>query len=361
MLLVTFHGGPTGINNVHAYDKHGKHVTEAALEGPKHGKLSELRAMVLANSLLYVANGAKSESTVLAYKVPKSSPPSSNSPFKYAATLIKPTLSHNGHFETSIAHPFGIAFKDDEKTCFISNQDTNVVSLVSVSADGSSGTLGKGCQSPYLDKLYPTGTFLDGTYVASQVGTLPHVSVAATAVAAGNGGLGVSFDDSGKVKNSVRGVAIANGILFVCDEPGKVVNFYALTDGRHLGSSTALSASPTHLSIAAGGLYVSAGPALYWARLPPNPPPASLALQAISVTPPEAGDKIGGIAFNDDTSKIYIPFQKGTGGDNPGGSIYSYSLSQPSPSQVPTLSNAVALVSSLQDTPEFLLHWSAGS
>ena len=355
MLLVTFHGGPTGINNVHAYDKHGKPVTDVALEDPKHGKLSELRALVLTNGLLYVANGAKSESTVLAYEVSASSPP-----FKYAATLIKPTLGHNGHFETSIAHPFGIAF-EDKKTCYISNQDTNVVGLVSVSADGSSGTLGKGCQSLYLDERYPDGTFLDGTYVASQVGTLPHVSVAATAVAAQNGGLGVSFDDSGKVKNSVRGVAIANGILFVCDEPAKVIRLYALTDGSYLGSSTALSASPTHLSIAAGGLYVSAGPALYWAHLPPNPPPASLTLQAISVTPPEAGDKIGGIAFNGDGSRIYIPFQKGTGGDNPGGSIYSYSFGQPSPSQVPTLSDAAALVSSLQDTPEFLLHWSAGS
>jgi hypothetical protein len=355
MLLVTFHGE---INNVHAYDKHGKVLTEAALEDPKHGKLSELRAMVLAKNLLYVANGAKSESSVLAYTLPKSSPPFSSPPFKYAGTLIGPTLSHNGHFETSIAHPFGITF-ENATTCYISNQDTNVVSQVGVSADGSSGTLGKGCQSLYLNKLYPDGTFLDGTYVASQVGTLPHVSVAATAVAAGNGGLGVSLD--GKVKNSVRGVAIANGILFVCDEPEKVVKSYALTDGRYLGSSTALSASPTHLSIAAGGLYVSAGPALYWAHLPPNPPPASLTLQAISVTSPEAGNKIGGIAFNGDGSRIYIPFQKGTGGDNPGGSIYSYSFGQPSPSQLPTLSDAAALVSSLQDTPEFLLHWSAGS
>jgi len=212
-----------------------------------------------------------------------------------------------------------------------------------------------------LKSLFPTGTFLDGTFVASQVGTLPDVSVAATAVPAGDGGLGVNFDGNGKVKNSVRDVAIAGGILFVCDEPGKVVNFYALTDGRYLGSSTALSASPTHLAIAGGGLYVSAGSALYWAQLPPSPPPPSLALQAISVMPPTAGEKIGGIAFNDDFSKIYIPFQQGTGGNDPGGSIYSYGLSQQSPSQLPTLSNAVALVSSLKDTPEFVLHWSGGS
>jgi hypothetical protein len=353
MLLVTFHGGSPGINNVHAYDKHGNLVTKAALEDPKHGELAELRAMVLTNGLLYVANGAKSESTVLAYTVP-----SSSSLFKYAGTLVGPTLSHKGHFETSIAHPFGIAFKN-ERTCFISNQDTNVVSLVDVTGNGLVGSLG--AVSPYLKGLFPTGTFLDGTFVASQVGILPDVSVAATAVAARNGGLGVSLGGSGKVKNSVRGVAIASGILFVCDEPGKVVDFYALTDGRYLGCSTALSASPTHLSIAGGGLYVSAGSTLYWAQLPPSPSPASLALQAIRVTPPSAGEKIGGIAFNGDQSKIYIPFQQGTGGNDPGGSIYSYSLSQHSPSQLPTLSDAAALVSSPKDTPEFVLHWSGGS
>jgi hypothetical protein len=355
MLLVTFHGGASGINNIHAYDKHGKLVTEAALGDPKHGKLSELRAMVPANGLLYVANGAKSESTVLAYEAP-----SSGSSFKYAATLIGPTFSKKQHFETSIAHPFGIAF-ENATTCYISNQDTNVVSLVGVSSDGLSGTLKKGCQSPDLNKLYSDGTFLNGTYVASQVGTLPHVSVAATAVTAADGGLAVSLDDSGKVKNSVRGVAIADSILFVCDEPEKVVKFYGLTDGRYLGSSTALPASPTHLSIAGGGLYVSAGSALYWARPPATTPPAAFTLQAIGVPPPAAGEKIGGIAFNDDGSKIYIAFQTGTGGDDPGGSIYSYRLSQQSPSQKPTLSDAAAVVSSMQDTPEFLLHWSAGS
>jgi len=358
MLLVTFHGGPSGINNVHAYDKHGTLVTKAALEDPKHGKLSELRAMVLANGLLYVANGAKSESTVLAYTLPKSSPP-----FKYAGTLIERTPSKKGPFETSIAHPFGIAF-ESAKSCYVSNQDTNVVSLVSVSADGLSGSLGKGCQSPYLNKLFANGTFLDGTFVASQVGTLPDVSIEATAVDHKHGGLGVSIDGSGKVKvqNSVRDVAIANGILFVCNEPEKVVDLYTVSDGSYLGPSNKLNASPTHFAIDHGGLYVSAGPSLYWAQLPQNPSLASLPLQPISmVVPPSPGEKIGGIAFNGDGSKVYLPFQQGTGGDNPGGSIFSYSLSQPSPSQLPTLSNAVALVSSLKDTPEFVLHWSGGS
>jgi hypothetical protein len=122
MLLVTFHGGSSGINNVYAYGTpDGALVTPEALAQPSSGTLSELRAMVLANGLLYVANGAKSSSTILAYTVPSSGPLFTN-----PSTLIGPTLSKKGHFETSIAHPFGIAFAT-ATTCYISNQDTNVV------------------------------------------------------------------------------------------------------------------------------------------------------------------------------------------------------------------------------------------
>jgi hypothetical protein len=108
MLLVTFHGGSSGINNVYAYDTpDGTLATPEALAQPGIGTLSELRAMVLANGLLYVANGAKSSSTVLAYTLPSSGAPSSGPLFTSPSTLIGPTLNKEGHFETSIAHPFG--------------------------------------------------------------------------------------------------------------------------------------------------------------------------------------------------------------------------------------------------------------
>jgi len=351
MLLVTFHGGSgsSSINNVHVYDTpDGKHLTKDALGAPTHGKLSELRAMVLANGLLYVANGAKSQSTVLAYDLP-----SSGTSFTYAAPLIGPTLSKKGHFETALAHPFGIAFNG--ATCFISNQDTNVVGQVTVSNKGLTGTLIEG-PSNYLKGLFPTGTFLPGTYVASQVGTLPDVEVETTVVDHDHGGLAVSFD-SGKVKNSVRDVAIANGILFVCDEPDKVINLYSLADGSYLGSSNTLAGGPTHIAINNRGLYVSAGSTLYWGQLPPSTSSASLSLQTITPTPPSQGLKIGGISF-DGASTVYVPYQLGVGGNNPGGSIYSYSVSQQYP---PVLSNATPLVPSVKDTPEFVLYWSGGS
>src|SRR5262245_665229 len=115
MLLVTFHGGSSGINNVYAYStSDGTPKNQEALADPtkKQGQLSELRAMVLANGLLYVANGAKSESTVLAYTVP-----SSGTSFTNPTTIIGPTLNGK-QFSTSIGHPFGIVFAD-ATTCFV--------------------------------------------------------------------------------------------------------------------------------------------------------------------------------------------------------------------------------------------------
>jgi hypothetical protein len=369
MLLVTFHGGSSGINNVYAYHTDGRLKTREALDHSKD--LSELRALVLANGLLYVANGAKSESAVLAYTLPDSGASTLSASdlkehlFTYASTLIASKLSKEGHFETSIAHPFGIVF-ESVTTCYISNQDTNAVSQVIVGE-----SLGKGCQSAYLNRAFPNGTFLDGTYVASQVGTLRDVSVEATPVDHARGGLGVSFEEEDeekgkkrKVKNSVRDVAIANGILFVCDEPEKVVELYLLTDGSYLGSSNGLDQPPTHLAIDNGGLYVSAGSKLYWWPLQQSP--TSFRLQPIDLTPPTSGSKlntIGGISFDDGSpTTVYVPFQGGTGGKTPGGSIYSYSLiQQVTPPTLPVLSKPVALVSSLADTPEFVLYWSGGS
>src|SRR6202000_492988 len=156
MLLVTFHGGSSGINNIYGYGhKHGKLEQKAALADPSQSKLSELRAMVIANGNLYVANGAKSQSTVLAYPVP-SSLPTSGPWFTDPSVLIGPMIGNNG-FETSIAHPFGIAW-ENATTCFVSNQDTNVVSQVAVT--NGVGSLGSGCQSAYLNKSYKGGTFL---------------------------------------------------------------------------------------------------------------------------------------------------------------------------------------------------------
>ena len=95
---------------------------------------------------------------------------------------------------------------------------------------------------------------------------------------------------SGKVQNSVRDVAVANGILFVCNEPDSLVNLYSLADGTFLGSSNPLDDKPTHLEIQNGGLYVSAGPLLYWGQFPTTVSGALssplLSLTPVTITPP---------------------------------------------------------------------------
>ncbi len=364
MLLVTFHGGSGSgsINNVFAYDttKPGSLtlLSSGALRQTGDVQLSELRGMVTAGGYLYVANGAKATSNVLCFQHQPSEKPYH---FAKVSTVIAETRSKKGHFETAISHPFGMAF-DGRGNCYVSNQDTNVVAQVALGSSGQSGSLGSGCQSPYLTRLFPPpgGVFLDGTYVASQVGDLHDVEVTATNVPPADGGLSVSIDKkSGKVQNSVRDVAIANGILFVCDEPSEIVRMYALADGTYLGASDPLGGKPTHLAIQNGGLFAVAGALLYFCPLPASAGGASLAFQKVAVTPPE-GNTMGGISFAAGSSlTVYVPFQGGTGGAN-GGSIYSYTVEQSSPSALPVFSSPTLLVSSgkstFEDTPEFVLY-----
>src|SRR5437016_3243606 len=99
MLLVSFHGGTASksINNVNAYEDSGNLLTATALQGGP--KLDELRAMVVANGLLYLANGSKSSSSVLCYQQQGNA-----ASFTYRSTIIASQLD-NGKFGTSIAHP----------------------------------------------------------------------------------------------------------------------------------------------------------------------------------------------------------------------------------------------------------------
>jgi len=361
MLLVTFHGGATpGINNVYCYDTDTNALlSDQALRQIDASKLSELRAMVYSNGCLYVANGAKSISNVLTFQHQSSEKPYH---FGYVADFIDATFSKKGHFQTSIAHPYSLAF-DGAGFAYISNQDTNVVAQVTVGANFQTGTLNPGCQSAYLiaqeQNLCPSGScvFLDGTFVASQQGTLDGVDVDATDVAAQYGGLAVS-PATGKVQNSVRDVVVANGMLFVCDEPSQLIRIYAVPDGNYLGASSQLPDKPTHLAVQNGGLYVSAGGGLYWSQLPASSSSPALAFQNV-LTPP-ASNKIGGISFNqsDASATVYVCLQLGTG-SAVGGSVVAYSFTQTASGAAPTFSQGPVVASSpkdFQDTPEFALY-----
>jgi hypothetical protein len=357
MLLVTFHGGSGGINNVVVYSGPNTVSTPAALTGIKSSDLSELRGLTWNSPYLYVANGKSSKSDVLCFQ-PQSSP---NYMFNYVGEFVAPKFSgKSGDFETSIAHPFSLVF-DGAGYCYISNQDTNVVARAQVSSNGQTGDIGTSSQSSYLTQLCKSCTYLDGTFAGSQTGSLPNVKTAASDIASLNGGLSVSIA-SGKVQNSVRDVAFYGGVLFVCDEPSSLLRLYTTaagsTAGTYLGSGPTLPASPTHLAVQGGGIYVSAGDTLYWSALvaPPSPTlPWNLCFQSVLKVPSTlAGYSTGGIAF-DQAGHLYATFQKGKGGVGTG-AIYLYAISQANAQTAPTISNPQTIGDGLQDTPEFLLY-----
>lgn len=187
------------------------------------------------------------------------------------------------------------------------------------------------------------------------------MKVQAVDVKTKHGGLAVTFSpaDSDKVHNSVRDVEIANGILFVCDEPGSVVNMVALANGKFLGASGKLLAlsknqNPTHMMIHNGGLYVAAGPALFWSPLPTSVDAPTLAFQEVALSLPANMEKVGGISF-DGKGSVYVPFQTGTGGNNQGGAVYSYKVQQTDQATLPLFTKPTLFAGDLPDTPEFVL------
>ncbi len=368
MLLVTFHGGSISgdeggssnndsssshkskpINNVYGFStQDGTLETKEALHGMPHGvTLDELRAMAVHKGNLYVVNGSKKNTYVFVFK----GPPKKGPQFDYLDTVIAEGQS--------IMHPFGIVFDPSSANCYVSDQDSNVVAQVDLTA-GKHGTvtgkLGKDCQSSFLKAKYPSEKFLDGTFIASQKGDLAGVKVVAPDVSETNGGLGVKGSGKPLVpSNSVRDVTIANGILFVCDEVDSQINMYNLTGGAFLGASPSsgsgsLSGSgPTHLAINKGGLWVSADENLYWSALPTAVSGASLSFHSVAISVP-AKNKVGGISF-DSSGKVYVVFQEGTGGTG-SGSIEKYTVQAGSP---PTLSNGTTFATIGNDTPEFCL------
>jgi len=363
MLLVTFHGGSGGIANVFAYDtSSGVLETQTALEQAPPSD-AELRGMIYANSYLYVVNGGKSGSNILCYK------PSGASSYTFASVgeFLGPSLSKKGHFKNSIGHPYAMVF-DSAGNCYVSNQDTNVVAQAKVASNFETAEIKTGCQSSYLNGITnfcpTTGcVYLDGTFVASQIGSLPDVDVAATDVPAQYGSLAVAFssdtDGAGasqgktKVQNSVRDLAIAGDVLLVCDEPASVIRLYSLTDGTYLGDC-AVPSSPTHLAIFSNGLYVSAGKQLYWTSLSGLPNPSSLTLSSV-LTAPQAINpySVGGVAFDASSNTAYVVFQQGKGTTG-SGAIYSYSVTPGSTTtSPPAFSDAHIFATICTDTPEF--------
>jgi hypothetical protein len=257
MLFVTFHGGspsktvPCPINNVYAYDETSSKPTQPfqnILSVPATVALSELRALTFANGYLYVANGAKKVSNVLCFR---QSSDTTSPLFIYVATFVS-------DFVNSIDHPFGICF-DTQNHAYISSQDTNVVTQLNLAPNFQTGSAVNGNAASYLTK-FGTG-FLSGTFVASHEPVPKHPGT--PKVKDKEGGLDFS-PKTGAISNSVRDVAICNGVLCVADEVAQLVKMYDLGTGNFLGANTGtLTAGPIHLLVQGSNLYAGVGSAVY--------------------------------------------------------------------------------------------------
>jgi len=309
MLFVTLHGGKPEKNphknNVHAYDKDGKKLTSSVLDDFNGVTLNELRGIYLVGGILYVVNANKNQNSVLCYT-------GSNTKYAFAGTLASSPTS------AGIVHPFDLTF-DDGGHCYVSSQDTNVVTKLKISDDGKNGT-----PDSIAPALPANGQFLPGTFVASSVSLQPPTTPVATPQ-------GLEYIDDGKKKHSVRGVAWANGALYVADQPAGRIKVYD-KKGKFLGQSNGVE-SPTHLVVWNGNLYVSGGNEVWTGQLPNPPGNFSLA--------PIKGLKVknsSGMAFTN------------------GGHFYVASRSENCIFKFDSAFNSVKFDCELPDNPEFLLH-----
>ncbi len=267
MLLVTLHGG----SNIPAYDDGRKLICSNVLQGTPAG-VSELRGISqVTGELLWVAAAGKSESALLCYASAgrKASIPRYRFIHEVVGYPSPSAMVPDYPLANSLLHPFDFAF-DSDGCCYVSNQDSDVVARLSVSADHKTASPTK------LAPALPPGTFLQGTFIACSCGNLPGVGITTTEVPL-DAGLAVEIQD-GKVTHSVRGVVWANHFLYVADEPAQVVKVYD-PNGRYLAKSCVIAPAgnvpvftPVHLTFRDGVLYAPSGNTIFWAKLDPQRP-----------------------------------------------------------------------------------------
>jgi len=270
MLFVTLHGGKPGAetkkNNVHAYDKNGKKLTSSVLDDTEGIELSELRSIRLNGRYLYVANANRKQNSVLCYE---------GSGVQYA--LVSQFVSR----ETcpGILHPFDVVF-DDADCCYVSSQDTNLVTRLTLTAGGKSAT-----PAAIAPALPANGKFAPGTFVASSVSLKPPSTPVPPPA-------GLEYSEDGEKKHSVRGLAWVSGSLYVADQPASRIKIYD-KNGKFLGQSNQVE-TPVHLLVNKGNLYVTGANHVLTARIPS--PPGDFTLL------PVPGMKVknsGGMAISD--------------------------------------------------------------
>lgn len=245
MLLVTLHGGNpdkhSKHNNIHAYDRDGKLLSNTVLEDNNNVDLDELRGICLHGQYLYVVIANIGQSCIVCYE-------GTDTRFRYVSRFASPQATHG------ILHPFDISF-DEAGHCYISSQDTNVVTRLEAVEGGKTGK-----PAPLASALPKNGKFLPSTFVASAIGTLTKPGTTPVPPPAG-----LEYEE-GKAKHSVRGVLWTHNALYVADEPAGRVKAYD-RDGNFLGQSNPVQA-PVHIVEDQGRLYVSAANGILSAKIP---------------------------------------------------------------------------------------------
>jgi hypothetical protein len=336
MLFVTFHGGkastsvPCPVNNVYAYDETSNNPAVPflnILSVPASIELSELRALCFANGLLYVANGSKNVDNVLCLQ---QSSDTKNPLFVYQNTFVSSSVN-------SLAHPFSICF-DTMNHAYVSSQDTNVVTQLTLSPNFQSGSAVSGNAASYLTPFLKAGEkFLDGTFVASHdvVPSYPNTPK----VPDSQGGVDFALSQ-GAMSHSVRDVVICSGVLCVADEANQKVKMYQLgsgTPGTFLAESAKLPSGPIHLRVQGMILLVAVGASVYTGSPTQSNNQWTLPLVVKNLSP-ALPDEASGMCF-DGNGNFYVAIRKQN-------EIYQYNSS---------FENGAVYLKNLPDNPEFVV------
>jgi hypothetical protein len=245
MWYISFHGGDDkgDVNNIWVYHDSGKPHDNPDLlpTGGSNPKLQELRGFVIIDNLLYVANAYKKYSQILVYQADGNGDYSFKEVFASMDTV------------NSILHPYDLTF-DAQGNCYVSSQDTNVVT-------GLQGANNPLSVASYLQQQYPPpDQFLAGTIVASSIGALPNVPSPSPPDVPIPQGLEVSFTDdtNTEVGNSVRGVLFYTDFLFVADEVASAIKIYDGKTGELYGQIAGKNlVSPVQLLVNQSTLYIA--------------------------------------------------------------------------------------------------------
>lgn len=332
MLFITFHGGkpskdiPNPVTNIYAYkDSGGNPIETKVLQGADSNlKDAELRGLAFAYGHLYTANGRKDSNTILRFK---------GSGTAYELKEVFASREGSGGIN-SIFHPYALVF-EGSKYCYVSSQDTDVVTRLQVSdSSGKSATA-----APIPSGLPANGTFFAGTFVACSLAQLPGLTPT-TAVPTPQGlAVGFAADadadvGSRKVQHSVRDLVLSQNQLFLCDEAASLVKAYDL-NGKLLQSSNTVP-SPAHLLVHGSQLYVSGGDQVMSASLSSSP----LKFTAVSGVD---GTGASGMTFNQKGDKFFVANRKKN-------EVHSYDVSNG------TFSNKTKIIFNMPDNPEFIYY-----